>query len=63
MRVLDQRVRRRQLDTWFIIAISWIAVGLLAIPVTSVMAKTPADYYVQSLPGQPDGPLLNMHAG
>ncbi|KAJ9643763.1 uncharacterized protein PV06_09055 [Exophiala oligosperma] len=25
--------------------------------------KTAADYYVQSLPGQPDGPLLKMHAG
>lgn len=25
--------------------------------------KTAADYFVQSLPGQPDGPLLKMHAG
>ena len=25
--------------------------------------KTAADYYVSSMPGQPDGPLLNMHAG
>lgn len=31
----------------------------------SVMAadKTQADYYVQSLPGAPEGPLLKMHAG
>lgn len=29
-----------------------------------VMAeKTAADYFVHSLPGQPDGPLLKMHAG
>jgi carboxypeptidase D len=25
--------------------------------------KTQADYFVHSLPGQPDGPLLKMHAG
>jgi len=25
--------------------------------------KTAADYFVQSLPGAPDGPLLKMHAG
>lgn len=29
----------------------------------SATGKTAADYYVKSLPGQPDGPLLNMHAG
>ncbi|CAF9914223.1 Cell death protease [Imshaugia aleurites] len=29
----------------------------------SAAQKTAADYYVQSLPGQPDGPLLKMHAG
>ena len=25
--------------------------------------KTAADYFVKSLPGQPEGPLLKMHAG
>lgn len=25
--------------------------------------KTAADYFVHSLPGAPDGPLLKMHAG
>jgi carboxypeptidase D len=25
--------------------------------------KTQADYFVHSLPGQPEGPLLKMHAG
>ncbi|MCJ1369482.1 Cell death protease [Loxospora ochrophaea] len=36
---------------------------LLLRPSTSVAAKTAADYYVHSLPGQPEGPLLKMHAG
>lgn len=26
-------------------------------------ASSAADYYVHSLPGAPDGPLLKMHAG
>jgi carboxypeptidase D len=25
--------------------------------------KSAADYFIRSLPGQPDGPLLKMHAG
>lgn len=25
--------------------------------------KTAADYFVHSMPGQPEGPLLKMHAG
>ncbi|KAK2731947.1 Cell death protease [Myotisia sp. PD_48] len=29
----------------------------------NAIAKSAADYYVHSLPGQPDGPLLKMHAG
>ncbi|KAL8831963.1 MAG: hypothetical protein Q9191_000562 [Dirinaria sp. TL-2023a] len=36
---------------------------LLCYPAISVAEKTAADYYVSSLPGQPAGPLLNMHAG
>lgn len=28
-----------------------------------VVAQSAADYYVGSLPGQPEGPLLKMHAG
>ena len=32
--------------------------------ITPVRAdKSAADYYVHSLPGQPEGPLLKMHAG
>lgn len=27
------------------------------------LAKNAADYYVRSLPGQPAGPLIKMHAG
>ena len=40
--------------------------GLLSISILPSMAiadKTAADYFVQSLPGAPDGPLLKMHAG
>lgn len=36
--------------------------GLLWLP-GSLAEKTAADYYVRSLPGAPDGPLLKMHAG
>ncbi|KAI9680561.1 MAG: Cell death protease [Caeruleum heppii] len=30
---------------------------------SGVLALTAADYFVHSLPGQPEGPLLKMHAG
>ena len=36
---------------------------LLSWLLQAVSAKTAADYFVKSLPGQPDGPLLTMHAG
>ncbi|KAL7274988.1 Cell death protease [Rhizina undulata] len=29
----------------------------------TVLAASSADYYVRSLPGQPEGPLIKMHAG
>ena len=35
----------------------------LALITQSLAAKTASDYYVRSLPGQPEGPLLWMHAG
>ncbi|OKL60290.1 Pheromone-processing carboxypeptidase kex1 [Talaromyces atroroseus] len=35
---------------------------LLSSPICA-LAQSAADYYVKSLPGQPDGPLLKMHAG
>ena len=28
-----------------------------------IAAQSASDYYVRSLPGQPEGPLLEMHAG
>ncbi|KAI1611022.1 carboxypeptidase D [Exophiala viscosa] len=38
--------------------------GFLLLTACPVQAdKTAADYFVHSLPGQPDGPLLKMHAG
>lgn len=35
---------------------------LLSSPIYT-LAQSAADYYVKSIPGQPDGPLLKMHAG
>lgn len=40
--------------------------GLLLIaiwPSIAIADKSAADYFVHSLPGAPDGPLLKMHAG
>lgn len=42
---------------------SWALSLLLSYSVDTVSAKSAADYYVRSLPGAPDGPLLKMHAG
>jgi carboxypeptidase D len=51
--------RRRNLSFIAMSAIStWL---LLMLPL--VAAQSAADYYVKSLPGQPAGPLLKMHAG
>lgn len=41
---------------------SWLSLLFLSCPLT-VTAKSASDYYVPSLPGAPDGPLLKMHAG
>ncbi len=44
----------------------WIAlIWVLLAPMLAVVAaeKTAADYFVESLPGAPEGPLLKMHAG
>ncbi|PKY00939.1 pheromone-processing carboxypeptidase kex1 [Aspergillus campestris IBT 28561] len=47
--------------------LSWTASLLLLLSIPSVVAaksaKSAADYYVRSLPGAPEGPLLKMHAG
>lgn len=42
--------------------ISFLILSLLLLP-AAYADKTAADYYVHSLPGAPDGPLLKMHAG
>ncbi|KAJ5489603.1 Pheromone-processing carboxypeptidase kex1 [Penicillium diatomitis] len=43
---------------------SWSISTLLAPTLAAaVAAKSAADYFVHSLPGAPDGPLLKMHAG
>ncbi|KAL9102598.1 MAG: hypothetical protein Q9163_002278 [Psora crenata] len=41
----------------------WLSLWLLLMSTTFVEAKTSADYFVKSIPGQPDGQLLTMHAG
>lgn len=41
----------------------WTACVLLFMALRAWADKTAADYFVHSLPGQPDGPLLKMHAG
>ncbi|KAJ9613010.1 Cell death protease [Cladophialophora chaetospira] len=41
----------------------WTICALLFMAFQARADKTAADYYVHSLPGAPDGPLLKMHAG
>lgn len=41
----------------------WMIIVLLFMVSETNADKTAADYYVKSLPGAPDGPLLKMHAG
>ena len=41
----------------------WLGLLSLAWHTSMVEGKTAADYFVKSMPGQPDGPLLTMHAG
>lgn len=53
--------RRKPLSTSVILQL-WISLCLF-ICNTIAADKTAADYYVHSLPGQPAGPLLKMHAG
>ncbi|KAL8874257.1 MAG: hypothetical protein Q9174_000377 [Haloplaca sp. 1 TL-2023] len=50
---------------WPIIDISrsWLALCILSWSLGTAFAKSAADYYISSLPGQPEGPLLTMHAG
>lgn len=37
--------------------------SMLLLPPTAVAEKSAGDYFVHSLPGAPEGPLLKMHAG
>jgi carboxypeptidase D len=52
----------RRKPLWPTIFAAALAVMSLTIP-TSALEKTQADYFVSSLPGQPAGELLKMHAG
>lgn len=45
---------------------AWLlnSIAVLLLVQASVRAdKSAADYFIRSLPGQPEGPLLKMHAG
>lgn len=58
---IDSGLDRRK-GSWLTAWSFWVmAAVLFGVPLAS--AKTQADYFVKSLPGQPDGPLLKMHAG
>lgn len=61
MHFLRQSSSRRRATSW-LPAQLWALLGL-SLSVSIAEAKSAADYFVQSLPGQPDGPLLKMHAG
>lgn len=41
----------------------WGLLSISMLPSLAMADKTAADYFVHSLPGAPDGPLLKMHAG
>ncbi|PGH17038.1 hypothetical protein AJ79_01422 [Helicocarpus griseus UAMH5409] len=43
--------------------LAWLVISLMLANSVSAAAKSAADYYIHSLPGQPEGPLLKMHAG
>lgn len=49
--------------SWLTRLLPWAVAALLALSSPATAEKTAADYYVDSLPGQPEGPLLKMHAG
>ncbi|KAL8842759.1 MAG: hypothetical protein Q9176_002395 [Flavoplaca citrina] len=44
-------------------SLSWLPFCLLLWSAITAAEKSAADYFITSLPGQPDGPLLTMHAG
>jgi hypothetical protein len=63
MRLFKGIITRRRLGD----SLSYLPLCVLLFAIfwtSSVTAeKTAADYFVHSLPGQPDGPLLKIHAG
>lgn len=60
---MRDRKMRWQRDTFLFALRLWTCLEVLSCSPASATGKAAADYYVKSLPGQPDGPLLNMHAG
>lgn len=41
----------------------WALLSVALLPARGLADSSQADYFVHSLPGAPDGPLLKMHAG
>lgn len=60
---LSSMSRLRHITTTSFALPFWACTVLLLSHRGFAIEKNAADYYVQSLPGQPDGPLLTMHAG
>lgn len=50
---------RRSNPLWLFCIIAVFELGQLC----AAADKSAADYFISSLPGQPEGPLLKMHAG
>ncbi|KIX08421.1 uncharacterized protein Z518_03077 [Rhinocladiella mackenziei CBS 650.93] len=54
---------RKTPESWLRRLLPWALATLLLMASPARTEKTAADYFVHSLPGQPSGPLLRMHAG
>ena len=57
---MDVKIRPWRRRPWSAL---WTLTIWISLFVSASWAKTAADYFIHSLPGQPEGPLLRMHAG
>lgn len=63
MRLFTSRPDRIPATATFLSTAAWSLLTASLWPSVAVAEKTAADYFVHSLPGAPEGPLLKMHAG
>lgn len=61
MTVLRRGLPSRTGSSW--LWLLYTVAGSLFVQQPVAADKTAADYFIHSLPGQPEGPLLKMHAG